>query len=99
VNGSSLPHFSGTPDCRNLAVRALCRWQASWIICGVAPPLGFVAAVDKSPADRDVVVVGVVVVVAVCAKADRPATANTVAATLPDSISLRGMCMCFMFFS
>src|ERR1051326_9346100 len=66
VNGSSLPHLSGTPDCRNLAVRTLCRWQASWIICGVAPPLGAVAAGVKSPALGlvvglvDVDVVGVV---------------------------------------
>ena len=29
TKGSSLPHRSGVPDCRNLAVRAFCRWQAS----------------------------------------------------------------------
>src|SRR5690242_14682229 len=81
------------PDCTNLAVRALCRWQASWIICAVAPPLGAVEAVVRSPA-FGLVAVDVVGVV-VCADADRPATAST-ATTLPDSISLRGMCICFM---
>src|SRR5262249_58259941 len=93
VNGSSLPHFSGTPDCRSLAVRALCRWQASWIICAVAPPLGAVAEVVKSPA-RGLVAVDVVGAV-VCADADRPETAST-AAMLAGSISARGMCMCFI---
>jgi hypothetical protein len=81
------------PDCTNLAVRARCRWQASWIICGVAPPLGAVVAVDKSPA-RGLVAVDVVGVV-VCADAHRPETASAVT-TLPDSISLRGMYICFM---
>src|SRR5215510_1996896 len=50
VNGSSLPHCSGMPDCRNLAVRALCRWQASWTICDVDEPLGAADLVVKSPA-------------------------------------------------
>src|SRR5215813_6823583 len=93
LNGSSLPHVSGMPVCRNLAVRALCRWQASWIICAVALPFGAAAALVRSPAFglAAVDVVGV----AVCADADRPEMAST-AATLADSISLRGMCICFM---
>src|SRR5262245_25214824 len=61
VNGSSLPHCSGMPDCRNLAVRAFCRWQASWAICDVDEPLGALALVVRSPADVALEVVGVAV--------------------------------------
>jgi len=57
VKGSSLPNCSGVPFCRNLALRAFDRWQASWIICGVAEVgFGLTAVVD---------VVGAVVVVVV----------------------------------
>jgi hypothetical protein len=57
VKGSSLPNCSGVPFCRNLALRALARWQASWIICAVAE-VGLFAALVKLPADiGDVVVV------------------------------------------
>jgi hypothetical protein len=51
------------PNCRNLALRAFDRWQASWIICGVAD-FGLVTAVVKLPAVVDVVAEVVVEVVA-----------------------------------
>jgi hypothetical protein len=57
--------------------------------------LGAVDAVVRSPADRELVEAVLVVGVVVCADADRPETAST-ATTLADSISLRGMCICFM---
>src|SRR5262249_38174717 len=87
---------SGIPDCRNLAVRAFCRWQASCTICGVDEPLGAADLVVRTPAAGAGAAAVVAAVVAVWAAADRPATANAAAATLPDSISLRGMCICFM---
>src|SRR5262249_22078536 len=81
------------PDCTNLAVRALCHLQAFLIICAVAPPWGAGGTAVESRACGVVAVY--VVGVVVCADADRPEMAST-AATLADSISLRGMCICFM---
>ena len=61
VKGSSLPNCSGVPFCRNLALRAFDRWQASWIICGVAEDGFDFPAEVRLPADEadgvDVVVV------------------------------------------
>src|SRR5262249_1036264 len=73
VNGSSLPNASGTPQFRNLAVRALCRWQASCTMAAVDVPLGAVDAVVKSP-----VAVLVVVEVAVAVAAAGPHVADVV---------------------
>src|SRR5262249_18036931 len=73
VKGSSLPHCSGVPFCRNLALRAFDRWQASWIICGVAD-LGRAVAVVKLPALAADVAVAVDVV-AVWADAETPTMA------------------------
>jgi hypothetical protein len=57
TEGFSLPNCSGVPFCRNLALRAFDRWQASWIIWSVAEVgFGLTAVVD---------VVGAVVVVVV----------------------------------
>jgi hypothetical protein len=84
VNGSSLPNRSGMPNCLNLAVRALCRWQASCIICGVAE-VGLLEMVGVVDAVVDVVVV-------VCADADAP----TKAAAATAIISFRGVLACFM---
>ena len=36
MKGSSLPNFSGTPNSLNFAVRAFCRWHASWTIWSLA---------------------------------------------------------------
>jgi hypothetical protein len=61
VKGSSLPNFSGTPNSLNFAVRAFCRWHASWTIWSLAT-VGFgLAAVvgDIGDIAVDVVVVAV----------------------------------------
>jgi hypothetical protein len=63
VNGSSLPNASGTPQFTNLAVRALCRWQASCAMAAVDVPLGAAAAVVKTPGCA-LLVVGVAVAAA-----------------------------------
>jgi hypothetical protein len=54
------------PHSRNLAMRALVRWQASWIICGVASVTTFgLVAVDVVDVDVDVEQVGFDVAVVV----------------------------------
>jgi hypothetical protein len=103
VKGSSLPNRSGMPNCWNLAARAFDRWQASWIICSVDVVATF-AEVEVDVEVEVEVEVDVDVEVDVVkqpshAEADRPATAKTAAATLPDTINLRDMCICFMVLS
>src|SRR6185295_5632426 len=87
TKGSSLPNFSGTPDAKNLAVRAFCRWQASWTIRSDAV-VGF--GFDRNAVEA----VGVeVVVVAVWAQADRPAMTRAAATSELTSSRFNDVCI------
>src|SRR5262249_36562875 len=92
LTGSLRPKVAGLPQFPNLAVRALCRWQASCIMVGVAVPLGTPVALVRSPACTLLSWPGaaVVHVVVVCAAAERAPSAS-VTVRLADSISPRKM--------
>ena len=76
------------PDAKNLAVRAFCRWHASWTIWSVA-------VVGFGPVLSAVDVVGVDVV-AVCANADSPAVNRLAIASGLSSVNFKNKRICCM---